>query len=81
MKKILGFLVKKGESKNVTTNISVPDVVSAPIEDNQKIGEVTFVLNNEIIGSTNIIAREEVKKLNVGNMISTVIDNWFRLLR
>lgn len=81
MKKILGFLVKKGESKNVTTNISVPDVVSAPIEDNQKIGEVTFVLNNEIIGSTNIIAREEVKKLNVGNMISTVIDNWFRLFR
>ena len=81
MKKILGFLVKKGESKNVTTNISVPDVVSAPIEDNQKIGEVTFVLNNEIIGSTNIIAREEVKKLNVGNMISTIIDNWFRLFR
>ena len=81
MKRIHGFLAKKGESKNVITNISVPDVVSAPIDAGQKIGEITFVLNNEIIGSTNIVAKEEVKKLNIGNMISNVIDNWFKLFR
>ncbi len=81
MKKIHGCLVKKGESKNVTTNIVVPDILSAPIRANQKVGEVTFVLNNEIIGSTNIVAKEEVKKLNIGNMISKVIDNWFKLFR
>ena len=81
MKKILGCLVKKGESQNVTTNISVPDTISAPVNAGQKVGEISFVLNGTVIGSTNIVAKENIKKLNIGNMISKVIDNWFKLCR
>ena len=76
-----GFLIKKGESKNVTTNISIPDKISAPVIKGQKIGEVTYSINGETIASTNIIAKQDVKKLNLGNMCARIIEGWFTLLR
>ena len=76
-----GCLVKKGESKNVTTNISIPDIVSAPVTKGQKLGEVSYSINGEIIASTNIIAKENVKRLNLGNMCARIIEGWVSLLR
>lgn len=65
----------------MATNISIPDIVSAPINAGQKIGEIQYIFNGEIIANTNIIAKEGVKKLSLGNMFSNVIDNWFKLFR
>ena len=76
-----GYLVKKGESKNVTTNISIPNTISAPVIKGQKLGEITYSINGNIIASTNIIAKENVKKLNFINMTTKIIENWFCLLR
>lgn len=76
-----GCLVPKGKSKNISSNISIPDTVSAPISKGQKLGEVTYSLDGKIISTVNIIAKEDVKKLNVVNMSARVFENWFTLLR
>lgn len=76
-----GCLVPKGKSKNVSYNISIPDTVSAPIVKGQKLGEVAYSLDGEIISTVNIVAKEDVKKLNIINMTSRIIENWFTLLR
>lgn len=76
-----GCLVKKGEAKNITTDISIPDSISAPVTKNQKIGEVTYSINGKEIAKVNIIANENVKKLNFINMTSKIIGNWFTLFR
>ena len=76
-----GCLIKKGTSKNITSNISLTDNISAPISKGQKLGEVTYSINEEIIAKVNIIAKEDIKKLNLINMCSRTIENWFTLLR
>lgn len=57
------------------------DKLSAPIKKGQKLGEVTYSIDNEIISNVNIVAKEDVKKLNLVNMFARVVENWFTLFR
>ncbi len=77
----VGALIKKGNSKNITSNIILSNNISAPITKGQKLGEVTYLINEEIIATVNLIAKENVKKLNLINMCTKTIENWFTLLR
>lgn len=76
-----GSLVSKGKSQNITSEMILPDTTSAPIVQGQKLGEVTYSIDGNVISTVNIIAKEDVKKLNLVNMASRVIENWFKLLR
>lgn len=76
-----GCLIKKGKSKDITSKISLNDTVSAPITKGQKLGEVTYSIDNEIIAKVNVVAKENVKKLNLVNMSARIIENWFTLCR
>lgn len=76
-----GCLIKKGTFKSITTNISLPDKVSAPIAKGQKLGEVTYSIDGKNIATVDIVAKENVKKISFVNMSVRVIENWFKLLR
>lgn len=76
-----GCLVKKGFSKNITTKVSLPDKVLAPISKGQKLGEVSYLLDGETIAVVDVVAKEDVKKLNFANLSMRIIENWFNLLR
>ena len=76
-----GSLIPKGQSANVTTTVVLPEILEAPINKGDKVGEVIFTLNNETLGKVNLVANDTVKKLNLGNMIAYVVEDWFTLLR
>ncbi len=76
-----GCLIQKGKSKSISSDISLENSISAPIKKGQKLGEVTYSINGETISKVNIVAKEDVKKLNIVNMSARVIENWFNLLR
>ena len=76
-----GALIPKGQSANIATTISLPEIVEAPINEGQKVGEVVFSLNGEALGTVNLISNNTVKKLNFGNMLAHVVERWFTLLR
>lgn len=76
-----GALIPKGQSSNIVTSISLPEIVEAPVNKGDKIGEVIFSLNDEILGTVNLISNDTVKKLNFGNMLAHVVESWFTLLR
>ena len=69
--KTLGKITKSNEQDNIY----------APVQKNQVIGKVTFKRGEEILGETNLITGEEIKKQSVVNMISEVYEKWFKLLR
>lgn len=77
----LGFLLKKGEDKNISQNISIDKNLSAPISRGQKIGEVSFTLDGKLIGTAHIVSNKEIKKNSLFNMVSHLYKNWFCLLR
>ena len=76
-----GALIPKGQSQNIVTTVSLPDMIEAPVTEGQKVGEVVFSLNDEPLGTVNLISNNAVKRLNFGNMLASVVEKWFSLLR
>ena len=76
-----GTLIEKGQDKEITDNINLEEAIQAPIQKGQKLGEVEFTLNGELISKVNIIANQTIEKMNIINMAKCVYGMWFNLLR
>jgi D-alanyl-D-alanine carboxypeptidase (penicillin-binding protein 5/6) len=76
-----GTLIKKGEDKNIEEIINIDSNISAPIYKGQKLGEITYTLNGNIISTVNLVAENDVKKLSISNMFDKLFLAWFKLLR
>lgn len=76
-----GTLLPKGKDKSVVQEVQMEENRKAPIEKNQKVGEVVYKLDGEIIGKSNIIAKEKVEKMNLITMCQNIFEKWFNLLR
>ena len=81
LKKICGCILPKGKEQEVEQIITLPEIVLAPIEKNQKIGEIAYVINGETIGITSLLAKTEIKKLNLFSITENVFLSWLQLLR
>ena len=77
----VSVLLKKGQDKEITQEIKVDQNIIAPIEKGQKLGEVIFSLNGEIIERVNIVAKEDIPKMNFWNMTTNIYNIWFNLNR
>ena len=77
----VGFLLKKGEDKNIEQVINVEENLTAPILEGQKVGEVIYKINGEEIGRTNIIAEKTIEKKTFFSISAFVYENWFSMLR
>ena len=73
--------VKKGQENNIVQNINLENNLSAPIYKGQKVGEVTYTLNNETIATVNLIADSEIKKVNLWTMTTHLYEIWFNVMR
>ena len=76
-----GTLLKKGDDKNVEQTLNLKDTISAPIKKGQKLGEISFTLNGELLSSVNIIANEDVEKNNLFTIMKKTYYSWINLLR
>lgn len=76
-----GTLLEKGKDKKVEQNLTLEDNVSAPIISGQKLGEVSFVLDGQTLSTIDIVAKNDVERLNWFTMAKKVIYSWVDLLR
>ena len=81
MKKIAGILVKKSSSPDITQEIVLNENITAPIQKDDILGTVHFYLDNELLDSENLVAKNEVKKLSIVSMYSDITEKWINLLR
>lgn len=72
----VGALVKKGESKNVKQTINIPEIISAPINKGDIIGNIVYTIDGNEVAKVNIVANESVEKNNIINMINYVFKKW-----
>lgn len=61
----LGILLKKGDTSAVTQRVNLDQNLTAPIKKGDKLGRVEFYLNDENIGSVDVIANETVDKMSI----------------
>ena len=74
-----GTLLPKGADTNIVQNINVPDTVSAPIKKGDKLGEVVYTLNDETISTIDVIANEDVDKIDFFNMTKHIFNRWLNM--
>ena len=76
-----GSLLKKGNSRNIEQVVSLPESINAPVRKGEELGKVDYILEGQTICSVPIVSDEDVKQINLSNMMEFVFFNWFRLLR
>ncbi len=76
-----GVLIKKGQEKSITQEINIPDKITSPVEQGQKIGEVVFKLDTQELARINIVAKKEIKKVGFFNNSTYMFEKWFNLMR
>lgn len=74
-------LIKKGQESQIVQEINIPETITAPISQGEKIGEINYFLDGNQIGSVEIVSDKTVKKIGFANMSSYLFKRWFSLLR
>mgnify|MGYP000458449564 FL=1 len=77
----LTVLLSKGEEKNVRTEIIYDEKVSAPIAYKEKVGSINCYLNDELIGSENLLSNQEVKKKSLINYLDELVSFSYKIGR
>ena len=76
-----GILLAKGSEKNIEQTITIDENISAPISSGQKVGEISFSLDGEVLTTVNLVSQISVDKINLATMSTKVFSSWFNLLR
>ena len=76
-----GVLIDKGQDKNIEQTITFAENISAPIQQGEILGSITYQLNGEEVGKVNLVAENAVQKNTAFNMIEYVYSKWFSLFR
>lgn len=76
-----GTLIEKGKDKSIEQNLTLDDTISAPITAGQKLGEISFSLDGKTLSTVDIVAKNDVEKINLFTMSKKVIYSWIDLLR
>jgi len=71
--KVLDKIPSHEEMKNIEQNLTLENNVSAPITSGQKLGEVSFSLDGKILSTVDIVAKNDVEKMNLFTISKKVI--------
>ena len=74
-------LMSNGSSKDITQEIKLDDTFTAPILEGQKLGEVEFSINGNVVSTVTLVANKSSDKLSFGSIIKFVMNKWFNMLR
>lgn len=74
-------LMSNGSNKDVTQEVKLDDTFNAPILEGQKLGEVEFSINGNVVSTVNLVANKSSDKLSFGSIIKFVMNKWFNMLR
>ena len=74
-------LMSNGSSKDITQEIKLDDTFTAPTLEGQKLGEVEFSINGNVVSTVNLVANKSSDKLSFGSIIKFVMNKWFNMLR
>ena len=76
-----GILLAKGSEKNIEQTVTINENISAPISSGQKVGEISFSLDGEVLATINLVSQVSVNKMDITTMSTKVFSTWFNLLR
>ncbi len=74
----VNILSKRADADKITTKIKLNESVTAPVKRGDKIGSVSVYLGDEEVGTVNITAAKEVKRLTFKSALVWLISAMFK---
>lgn len=81
LKSDVTLMIKKGKKDAIKENVKMTESIEAPVKSGQKIGEITFEENGQIIAKEEVIAVEEIKKASFVRLFFRMVVGWFGIGR
>lgn len=75
------YIVPKEQEFLISQEVRIPETIQAPINKGDKIGEIDYLLDENVIATVDVVADREIKKMSFLNMSSLVLRKWFSLLK
>jgi len=69
-------VLPKGQQDKLRKDISMETEFNAPLNRGDKVGEIKYWINDEILGSYNIIASETSLRVSLASMFKIVLEKW-----
>lgn len=76
-----GTLIEKGKDRNIEQTLTLAETISAPVTAGQKLGELSFTLDNNTLSTVDIVAKNNIEKINLFTMTKHIYYSWINLLR
>ena len=73
------LLLEKEKAAAVTTHLTLPETVKAPVAEGDTLGELTAEYNGEILAQIPIVAGESVEKLTLRQLFLHMLQGTFPL--
>lgn len=77
----IGIVSDKKGNKDIQQIMSIPDFITAPVLQGDKIGELSCLIDEKNAKTVNIIAQESIPKSTIENLVKKIYRNWFSLCR
>ncbi len=79
IEKNITVIVPNSQKGRIEGRVAVPDYVYAPVRAGDKIGEISYYLNGELIYSGNITAKSNVKAVSFKFSLSKLLKYLFEI--
>lgn len=74
---VRNIVIPKGAADSITSRAILPDYVYAPVNEDDKIGEIAFYRKDKYLFSVDITASESVKEKTVGDVLMKLLKFMF----
>ena len=81
LEKDVGKLMKKGSSGDISQEITINENISAPILKGDVLGNIMYTCPDNSTMLVNLVAENNVEKVNLWNMTTYLYNLWFNLFR
>lgn len=75
----LNLLLGKGESKNLQKKVVADQVITAPIQQGQKYGELLVLRDGKEVGKVDLVAEKSIEKASLIRTLQNMVTNLFSI--
>lgn len=73
----VALMLKKGSKEKIERRMNLEPYLIAPVEEGQKVGEITYVLDGKEIAKVDVITNKAVEKASFIKLFFRMILEWF----
>ncbi|HOA79601.1 MAG TPA: D-alanyl-D-alanine carboxypeptidase family protein [Defluviitaleaceae bacterium] len=74
------YAIKEEEKSKIRIELKVPNLVEAPIEKGEKLGEAKVFVGDELSGSVNLLADRSIERHDFPSCFKKVLNNWLKVI-